>query len=156
MKPNNSSPGGISWRYLAQHLAFSLLLTRLLFHPPPPLLSIYCPSTVTLTTCADCATGFGDLVADALGLHMRPHGYNLFAVGLFALTAFAIMVITVEVKGRHTGILEGLRQQSSNSSRRTQDRKKTATATELMKIPLARDSDRSMDTTPPKNQGICN
>lgn len=56
----------------------------------------------------DCATGFGDLVADVLGLHMRPIGFNFFALVLFAVGSFALLVITVEMKGRHVGILRGL------------------------------------------------
>lgn len=65
------------------------------------------------TAFSDCATGYGDLVADALGLHMRHNGLNLLAVALFALAGFAVLIIMVEVKGRHTSILGGLGRQSS-------------------------------------------
>lgn len=78
-------------------------------------------STVTPSVSADCAKGFGDLFADALGLHTRPNAYNILAVVIFTFFAFSVMVITVERKGRHTGILGGLDAPSSVLAEGMQD-----------------------------------
>ena len=57
---------------------------------------------------ADCATGFDDMVADALGLHMCPNGFSFLVAVLFAIGGVILLVMSVELKGSHLGILRGL------------------------------------------------
>lgn len=82
--------------------------------------------------CADCATVFVDLIADNLDLPMRSNGYNLLAVVFFTIASLAVMVVTVEMRGRHTGILGGLGQPKLRSSSYGA-RRATAAATRPMR-----------------------